>query len=88
MLLRSANMLGILANVADPRASTAAAFAHAVAGTDGPIVVLSHFDADGLAAAAGRPHPLRAMAAVRAMAAMRTMPAVRTMPMGARAVTR
>jgi len=52
MLLRSANMLGILANVADPRAATAAAFARAVAGTDGPIVVLSHFDADGLAAAA------------------------------------
>lgn len=53
-------MLGVLANVADPRAATAAAFAGAVAGTAGPVVVLSHFDADGLAAAAILVRALRA----------------------------
>lgn len=53
-------MLGVLANVADPRAATAAAFAGAVAGAAGPVFVLSHFDADGLAAAAILVRALRA----------------------------
>lgn len=46
-------MLGILSDIADPRAAAAAAFARAMTMVSGgPIVVLSHFDADGLAAAA------------------------------------
>ena len=53
-------MLGILSAAADPRAVTAAAFARTVEETDGPIVVLSHFDADGLAAAAILTRALRA----------------------------
>ncbi|SFP54173.1 DHH family phosphoesterase [Sphingomonas rubra] len=53
-------MIGILADAADPRATAAAAFAHAVEAADGPVVVLSHFDADGLAAAAILVRALRA----------------------------
>ena len=47
-------MLGRLAHVPEPRAAARAAFADALAGfgREGPIVVLCHFDADGLSAAA------------------------------------
>jgi single-stranded-DNA-specific exonuclease len=47
-------MIGALANAADPRIAACEAFAAALATFDRarPVVVLSHFDADGLAAAA------------------------------------
>jgi single-stranded-DNA-specific exonuclease len=50
----SREMIGRLASVTDLRAAASAAFAEALGGFDRarPIAILSHFDADGLAAAA------------------------------------
>jgi single-stranded-DNA-specific exonuclease len=47
-------MIGALSNTSDPRAATNEAFARAVEGfaPDWPVLVVSHFDADGLSAAA------------------------------------
>ena len=55
-------MIGVLANVPDPRAAARDAFARALAGFDRErsVLVLSHFDADGLAAAAILVRALRA----------------------------
>lgn len=60
-------MIGVLSDVSDPRATAREAFARAVGGftPDRPVLVVSHFDADGLSAAAvlarglGRPVEVR-----------------------------
>jgi single-stranded-DNA-specific exonuclease len=47
-------MIGKLANTTDPRSTTAQVFGEALTGfaPGRPVIVMSHFDADGLSAAA------------------------------------